>query len=153
MGNSAFARAVALAAVLAAAVLAPTAGAWSDPGGVKTVVDGLSEPRGIDSDGGKLLVAESNSGEITQIRHGSTSMFATVPEQGPSDVAWARHGKSAYVVMSGGPPGGLYASLLKVNRKGDVAVVADIGPTSRRTRIRTTRTTSRRSRTRTGSPC
>jgi DNA-binding beta-propeller fold protein YncE len=126
MGRVSFARAVALAAVLAAAVLTPTAGAWSDPGGVKTIADGLSEPRGIDSDGGKLLVAESNSGEITKIRHGSTSLFATVPEQGPSDVAWARHGKSAYVVMSGGPPGGLYASLLKVNRKGDVEVVADI---------------------------
>ena len=126
MGRSTFARAVALAAVLAAAVLVPTAGAWPDPGGVKTVADGLSEPRGIDSEHGKLLVAESNSGEITVIRHGSTSLFATVPEQGPPDVAWARPGKSAYVVMSAGPPGGLYASLLKVNRKGDVALVADI---------------------------
>jgi hypothetical protein len=28
--------------------------------------------------------------------------------------------------MSGGPPGGLYASLLKANRKGDVDLVADI---------------------------
>lgn len=131
MRKSAFARAVALAAVLAAAVLAPTAGAWSDPGGVKTVADGLSDPRGIDSDDGKLLVAESLTGAITKIWKGwksevKTSTFAQLPAEGPVDVAWARHGKSAYVVMSGGPPGGLYASLLKVNRKGDVEVVADI---------------------------
>jgi DNA-binding beta-propeller fold protein YncE len=130
MGRSTFARAVALAAALAAAVLVPTAGAWSDPGGVRTVADGLSDPRGIDSDGGKLLVAESLTGAITKIwtkgGHAKTSTFAQLPAEGPVDVAWARHGKSAYVVMSGGPPGGLYASLLKVNRKGDVEVVADI---------------------------
>jgi hypothetical protein len=91
------------------------------------VASGMFDPRGISAGPGeRLLVAQSGSGEITQIRDADDdnpeiSAFATLPVDpelgGPVDVAASRWHK-AYV-LSGG-------DLLKVRRPGETSLVADI---------------------------
>jgi hypothetical protein len=107
---------VALAILAAPAMAAPT-----------VIAGGMFDPRGIAAGPGeKLLVAQSGSGEITQIRDAdddepAISTFATLPLDpelgGPVDVA-VSHSRRAYV-LSGG-------DLLRVRRGGETSLIADI---------------------------
>ena len=103
----------------------------------ESVAGGLSNPRGIDvAPGGRLLVAQIDSGVLTEIRaHGdgtSVSALAAFPGQhgddrvgGPVDVA--AHGRgNTYVLISGGAVAPA-AQLLRVQPNGRTALVADIG--------------------------
>ncbi|MGH3015934.1 MAG: hypothetical protein ACRDNN_13390, partial [Gaiellaceae bacterium] len=80
MARSTFVGRAAAALVVALAMAAPAA-ATPDPGGV--LVEGLTNPRGIDALGGRgILVAESGNGKITLVqprRKGAprVSTFAT----------------------------------------------------------------------------
>jgi sugar lactone lactonase YvrE len=114
-------------AVLAAAVVVVTATA---AGG--TVASGLANPRGITTGpGGRLLVVESASGAIDELRKGSSRTIATVP--GAVDVATNGLGNTYAVVGSpepDAPPppaGSNPASLVRISPNGNVEVVADIG--------------------------
>jgi hypothetical protein len=108
--------AVALMVLAAPAMAAPT-----------VVAGGLFDPRGIAAGPGeRVLVAQSGSGEITQIKDADDdapqiSAFATLPLDpelgGPVDVAVSRSGR-AYV-LSGG-------DLLHVRRNGETSLIADI---------------------------
>src|SRR3954451_12276078 len=114
-------------AILAAAVVVVTAAA---AGG--TVTSGLANPRGIATGpGGRLLVVESASGAIDELRKGGSRTIATVP--GAVDVATNGLGNT-YAVIGGpapdGPPppaGSHPASLVRISPNGNVDVVADIG--------------------------
>jgi len=114
-------------AIVAAAVV--VAGAAADGG---TVAGGLANPRGIavgPSD--RLLVVESATGAIDELRGGGSRTIATVP--GAVDVATNGLG-STYAVIGGPspdgpppPPGSNPASLVRIAPNGKVDVVADIG--------------------------
>ena len=118
--------------VVLAAAAAP-ASARPDADGV--VVEGLSDPRGIAAAGGRaLLVAESGSGKITRIepRRGgkvSTSTFATLPANpdeglGPVEVLY-QGPNHVWVTLAGAPEAG-GSKVLRLDRKGRVALSVDI---------------------------
>jgi hypothetical protein len=109
--------------------------ASADP--IKVVATGLNDPRGIYADDGdhgdRLLVAQSGSGEITEILAGRKSdpvvrPFATLPaDSSPSDVVgygW----RSAFVTAGFPPETGAdpVGGLVKVLRDGEGSLVADI---------------------------
>ncbi len=116
--------------------LVAVAPAWAAPFDVVTT--GLNDPRGIgvaDGDhGDRLLVAQSGSGEITEIvaRKRTDAVvrpFATLPASpSPNDVV--PHGfRSAFVSVSGGPPeggGDPFGQIVRVPRGGESSLVADI---------------------------
>jgi hypothetical protein len=122
-----------LVGVVVALLATPAA---AGPGQV--LVGGLFNPRGLDvGPSGRLLVAESGAGAITEIRQRrnrppGVSRFASlpaVPDQslGPVDVARSGNG-AAYVVMSGPPETTTtpFGRLLRVRRNGNVQPIADI---------------------------
>jgi hypothetical protein len=133
MDRAAFARRVMVALLLTLLVAAaPASGASS-----VVVASGLNDPRGIDADDGRdgdrLLVAQSGSGEITEILAAKArpvvQPFATLPANpSPNDVV--QHGSgSAFVTLSGGPPeggGDPIGQLVRVPRGGDALLLADI---------------------------
>ena len=85
------------AAVLVAAVVVMTAAAASGP-----VASGLVNPRGITTGpGGRLLVVESGTGVIDELRKGGSQTFATVP--GAVDVATNGLGNTYAVIGGPGP--------------------------------------------------
>jgi hypothetical protein len=111
-----------LSAVAAAALL------------TETVAGGLSNPRGIGlAPGGRLLVAQIDSGLVTEMRVGgnstSVSTLGQFPGQhgddrvgGPVDVA--AHGRgNTYVLISGGAAAPA-AQLLRVQPNGKTTLVA-----------------------------
>jgi sugar lactone lactonase YvrE len=114
-------------AVLAAAVVVATAVA---AGG--TVASDLGNPRGITTGpGGRLLVVETASGAIDELRKGGVQTIATVP--GAVDVAANGLGNT-YAVIGGPepdappPPAGSHpASLVRIAPNGNVEQIADIG--------------------------
>jgi sugar lactone lactonase YvrE len=114
-------------AVLAAAVVVATAVA---AGG--TVASDLGNPRGITTGpGGRLLVVETASGAIDELRKGGVRTIATVP--GAVDVAANGLGNT-YAVIGGPepdappPPAGSHpASLVRIAPNGNVEQIADIG--------------------------
>ena len=115
------------AAVLVAAVVVMTAAAASGP-----VASGLVNPRGITTGpGGRLLVVESGTGVIDELRKGGSQTFATVP--GAVDVATNGLGNTYAVIGGPGPdappppPGSNFSRLVRVSPNGDVKLVADIG--------------------------
>jgi hypothetical protein len=106
--------------LVAAAVvcIAGTAGAAAAGDG-RTIATDLNNPRGIAAGpGNRLLVVESATGVIDELRHGKKSTFATVP--GAVDVATNRHGTYAVV-------GGPVSTLVRIGDDGTTEVVADIG--------------------------
>jgi hypothetical protein len=134
VAGSTFGRAAA-ALVVALAVAAPAA-ATPDPAGV--VVEGLTNPRGLDALGGRgVLVAESGTGELKLVQPRRTgaprvTTFATLPVDeesgnGPVDVASKGLAKT-WVVMSGPTEaaGDPFAELVRLNRKGKVNLRLDI---------------------------
>lgn len=98
------------------AIAAPAASA-------RVVASGLDDPRGIGlAPGGRILVAESLSGQITQIRRQRgfpASTLATVP--GLVDVASRGRGRTYGVI---GAPAAL---LVRIHANGSWHTVADIG--------------------------
>src|SRR6266516_1166781 len=119
--------ALALIVCLAPVVVATAAGADG------TVAGGLANPRGIAvGPGGRLLVVESATGAIDELRKGGSQAIATVP--GAVDVAVNGLGNT-YAVIGGPepdappPPAGELpaASLVRVAPNGKVELVADIG--------------------------
>jgi sugar lactone lactonase YvrE len=114
-------------AVAAAAVVVVSAAA---AGG--TVASGLANPRGLAAGpGGRLLVVESASGAIDELRKGEVRTIATVP--GAVDVATNGLGNT-YAVIGGPEPdappppaGSNPASLVRIAPNGNVEQVADIG--------------------------
>jgi hypothetical protein len=129
-----FARCATAAILAGLAVLAAPAAAAPD--GV--VAEGLFNPRGITTGpAGRLLVAESGSGAILQIRlRGTgapvTSTLTSLPAEaesslGPVDVAVNGLGNT-YVVMSGPPEagGGPFGRLIRVLPNGRSKLIADI---------------------------
>ena len=125
--------AIAALVIVLSAVVAPAA-ARPDPDGV--IVEGLSDPRGIDAAGGRtLLVAESGNGKITRIesRRGgkkvAVSTFATLPSNpdtglGPVEVAY-QGPNHVWVTLAGAPDEG-GGKVLRLDRKGRVALSVDI---------------------------
>ena len=144
------------AAMLVAAVVVVAAAAAGGP-----VASGLVNPRGITTGpGDRLLVVESGTGVIDELRKGGSQTFATVP--GAVDVATNGLGNTYAVIGGPGPdappppPGSNLSRLVRVLPNGDVKLVADIGayqvthPDDRRPRPAAE---SARSRTRTASRC
>jgi hypothetical protein len=136
MARTALVRCAAVAAVGTLSLLAVPAAAAPN---VVVVADGMFNPRGIDvGKEGRVLVAESGSGLITEIRTKgpgapTKSTFADLhpvllPGTGPVDVA--TRGRRAYVLVStledpmGGSGNGL---LVRVLPNGQTSLVADIG--------------------------
>jgi hypothetical protein len=124
-------------AVLALTALALTlpASSTANRTGTDVVATGLHDPRGIDADDGdhgdRLLVAQSGSGEITEIltrKKGESTVraFATVPPiSSPNDVV--AYGFRTALVTGGPPgPGGTAGQLLRVPRGGESSLIADI---------------------------
>jgi sugar lactone lactonase YvrE len=115
-----------LAVVTAAVVVATAAAA----GG--TVASGLANPRGLTAGpGGRMLVVETASGAIDELRKGGLQTIATVP--GAVDVATNGLGNT-YAVVGGPEPdappppaGSNPASLVRIAPNGNVELVADIG--------------------------
>jgi hypothetical protein len=106
---------------------------------IRVLAAGLNDPRGIDADDGdhgdRLLVAQSGSGEITEIvtrKKGDPVIgaFATLPaESSPSDVVGYGFNKAfvtAGVPPEGGGGGDPFAGLLKLRRGGESSTVANI---------------------------
>jgi hypothetical protein len=135
MSPQALVRSAAVAAVGTLSLLAAPAAAAPNV----VVADGMFNPRGIDlGRQGRLLVAESGAGVITEIQTKgpgapTKSTFADLhpvmpPGTGPVDVATRRH--RAYVLVStledpmGGSGNGL---LVRILPNGQPSVVADIG--------------------------
>jgi hypothetical protein len=113
------------AAVGLVAIVAPAASA-------RIIVSGLDDPRGIGfAPGGRILVVESLSGEITQLRRQRgfpRSTIATVP--GAVDVASRGRGKTYAVTGSpppGVPAGPTAARLIRLHADGSWHTVANIG--------------------------
>lgn len=114
-----------------AVCIAGTAVAVAAAGG-GTIASDLNNPRGIAAGAGnRLLVVESASGVIDELRHGGKRTFATV--LGAVDVARDEDGRT-YVVVGGPEPdappppaGSVPASLVRIGDDGEVKVVADIG--------------------------
>ena len=133
-------------AVLALAALAlalPASSAARGPRGeagesIRVLATGLNDPRGIYADegdhGDRLLVAQSGSGEITEILtrkkvYPVIGAFATLTaESSPSDVVG--YGFNKAFVTAGVPPesgaGDPFGGLVKVQRGGESSVVANI---------------------------
>jgi hypothetical protein len=133
-------------AVLALAALAlalPASSAARGPRGeagesIRVLATGLNDPRGIYADegdhGDRLLVAQSGSGEITEIltrKQGDPIIgaFATLTaDSSPSDVVG--YGFNKAFVTAGVPPesgaGDPFGGLVKVQRGGESSVVANI---------------------------
>jgi hypothetical protein len=113
------------AALVLAATVAPAASA-------RIIASGLDDPRGIGfAPGGRILVVESLSGEITQLRRQRgfpRSTIATVP--GAVDIA-SRGGGRTYAVIGSpppsAPPGRPAALLVRIRADGSWHTVADIG--------------------------
>ncbi len=136
MARSTFVGRAAAALVVALAMAAPAA-ATPDPGGV--LVEGLTNPRGIDALGGRgILVAESGNGKITLVqprRKGAprVSTFATLPfseESGNGPVEVASKGLAKTWVLMSGPAeakGDPFAELVRLNRTGKIDLSVDIG--------------------------
>jgi hypothetical protein len=123
--------AIAAAAITLCAVAAGGAIAAGAPG--SAVSAGFANPRGITTaPGGRLLVVESASGAIDEIRNGASQTLATVP--GAVDVAANGLGNT-YAVIGGPPPdapappagAGLVSSLVRIAPNGKVDPIADIG--------------------------
>ena len=133
-------------AVLALAALALALPASSLAGGsrgeagesIRVIATGLNDPRGIDADdadhGDRLLVAQSGSGEITEIlvrKKGDPvigAFAALTADSSPSDVV--AYGFNKAFVTAGVPPeagaGDPFGGLVKVRRGGESSVVANI---------------------------
>ena len=133
-------------AVLALAALALALPASSLAGGsrgeagesIRVIATGLNDPRGIDADdadhGDRLLVAQSGSGEITEIlvrKKGDPvigAFAALTADSSPSDVVG--YGFNKAFVTAGVPPeaggGDPFGGLVKVRRGGESSVVANI---------------------------
>jgi len=115
------------AVVVVAAVVVTAAAAAGGP-----VAGGLVNPRGIATGpGDRLLVVESGTGAIDELRRGGLQTIATVP--GAVDVATNGLGNT-YAVIGGPepdapppPPGSSSASLVRILPNGTVKLVADIG--------------------------
>ena len=128
---------LALLSATALAVLVVPAAAAPDV----VIASGLDGPRGVDvGNGGRILVVEVDSGEITQTKDAgashATKTLATFPQFVPSDVA-ADNPNSTYVLTSGPPtdddaegvpPEALAAAgkLYRLAPNGKLSVVADI---------------------------
>jgi len=116
----------------AAVCFAVTGVAAATAGSGGTIAENLGNPRGIDVGPGKrVLVVESATGAIDEIRKGETRTIATVPNA--VDVAASGSGK-LYVVVGGPgpgapppPPGSPFAKLVRVGHNGQAEVIADIG--------------------------
>ena len=101
-------------------------------GGATIVASNLANPRGIDIGPGKrLLVVESATGAVDEIRNGNVQTLATIA--GAVDVASQGEG-NVYAVVSGvapdeppPPPGAVPGTLVKIDKHGGTTVVADIG--------------------------
>jgi hypothetical protein len=129
---------------LAALALAPPASSLADGSrgeageSIRVVATGLNDPRGIDADdadhGDRLLVAQSGSGEITEIlvrKKGDPvigAFAALTADSSPSDVV--AYGFNKAFVTAGVPPeagvGDPFGGLVKVRRGGESSVVANI---------------------------
>jgi hypothetical protein len=104
-----------------------------DPDGV--VVEGLTDPRGISTAGGRaLLVAESGNGKITRIqprRSGAPIVttfaeFPFDPDLGPSPVEVAYQGPGhVWVTLAGAPEAG-GGRVVRLDRRGRITVSVDI---------------------------
>jgi hypothetical protein len=103
----------------------------------RVVATGLHDPRGIDADdkghGDRLLVAQSGSGEITEIlvrRHGDPEVgafAALTAESSPSDVVG--YGFNKAFATAGFPPeagASPVGALVKLPRDGEPSLLADI---------------------------
>jgi hypothetical protein len=108
-----FGRAAALTtAILLVATLAPaTAGGRHDDGHLRTVVDGLDGPRGLDALGhGKTLITESDGTFSLVIeRRGKDAKqieLGPVPPGFGHAIAAGKHGKVYILTGAGGEPGG-----------------------------------------------
>ena len=108
-----FGRAAALTtAILLVATLAPaTAGGRHDDGHLRTVVDGLDGPRGLDALGhGKTLITESDGTFSLVIeRRGKEAKqieLGPVPPGFGHAIAAGKHGKVYILTGAGGEPGG-----------------------------------------------
>jgi len=120
-------RPASVVALLAALVVVGTGAAAGGP-----VASGLANPRGIATGpGGRLLVVESATGAIDELRKGDSRTIATLP--GAADVATDGLGNT-YALIAGASPDGPPppadshpASLVRVEPNGKVVVVADIG--------------------------
>ena len=116
----------------AAACFAITGVAVATAGTGGTIADNLANPRGIDIGPGKrVLVVESATGAIDEIRKGKARTIVTVPHA--VDVA-ARDNGNLYVVVGGPPPeapppppGSPFSQLVRVGHDGQAKVIADIG--------------------------
>ena len=130
---------VALALSLPASSFAKgSRGDHEDPGeSTRVVATGLNDPRGIDADekgrGDRLLVAQSGSGEITEIlvrKHGDPEIgafAALTAESSPSDVVG--YGFNKAFATAGFPPeagASPVGALVKVPRDGEPSLIADI---------------------------
>jgi hypothetical protein len=118
------------AVTVLAAIVAPAASA-------RVIASGLDDPRGIGfAPGGRILVVESLSGEITQLqrqRGFPRSTIATVP--GAVDIASRGRGRTYAVIGSpppSAPPGGPTALLVQIRADGSWRTVADIGAYQKR---------------------
>ena len=96
-----------------------------------TVATDLANPRGIDiGPAGRVLVVESATGAIDEIKNGKTHTIATV--EGAVDVAMGNGGKT-YVLVGGPgpgllpPPGSTLATLMQIGQNGEPHVIANIG--------------------------
>ena len=133
----------AVLALAALALVVPASSAADGPRGgagesIRVLATGLNDPRGIDADegdhGDRLLVAQSGSGEITEIltrRKGDPvigAFAALTAESSPSDVVG--YGFNKAFVTAGVPPenggGDPFGGLVKVRRGGESSVVANI---------------------------
>jgi hypothetical protein len=131
----------AMALAMLALVVPPSAaadGSRGEPGAsVRVLASGLNDPRGIDADDGdrgdRLLVAQSGSGEITEIvtrKNGDPVIgaFATLAaNSSPSDVVG--YGFRTAFATAGVPPeggGDPFGALVKVQRDGEGSLFADI---------------------------
>jgi hypothetical protein len=116
------------------AVLAATIPAAAS---ARVIASGLDNPRGIGfAPGGRILVVESLSGEITQLRRQRgfpRSTIATVP--GAVDIASRGRGRT-YAVIGSPPPsaplGRPAALLVRIRANGSWRLVADIGAYQKR---------------------
>ena len=130
---------------------------------IRVIATGLNDPRGIDADdadhGDRLLVAQSGSGEITEIlvrKKGDPvigAFAALTADSSPSDVVG--YGFNKAFATAGVPPeaggGDPFGGLVKVRREARAPSSPTSPPTRRATPTRWTRKSSRPSRTRSAS--
>ena len=122
-----------LRVVGATVLFALVAGLVAASAGSATIVaSNLANPRGIDIGPGKrLIVVESTTGAVDEIRNGNVQTLATI--SGAVDVASQGEG-NLYAVVGGvgpdappPPPGAMPGTLVKIDKHGGATVVADIG--------------------------